>query len=90
MTILESVHSGALKVRGFDKWVEEGYPRTCLESIPFETPPLFFYITFFTLTMTFVLDEHYYLWAAEGRIDLSELGLEELIVEPPQDPTTLN
>ncbi len=90
MTIPESVHTDALKVRGFDKWIEEGFPNTCLKSIPFETPPLFFYLTFFTLTMIFVLDEHYFFWAAEGKIDLSEIGLEEFNVEAPRDPAGLN
>lgn len=78
MSLPKSVLEDALTIRGFDRWVDEGYPRTILESLPLDSAPVFFRITFFELTMTFVLDEYYVFWAAAGAVDLSDLDLVEL------------
>ena len=78
MSLPQSVYAETLSLRGFDRWEDEGSPRAILETLPFDTIPVFFRITFFELEMTFVLDEYYIFWAAEGVIDLSDLDIAEL------------
>ena len=84
-----SIYAKDLEARGFDEWCEEGYARSLIESLPLDSWPLFFQITFFREAFTFVMDENGTVWASKGVIDLSELDFNEVVFEK-EHPSRLN
>ncbi len=90
MVTRESIYAGALRVRGFHEWEAEGSPEDLRKCLPAGSVPAFLYVRFFDLTITFVLDEHAVVWAAEEAVDLSDFGFNELAFEDPDRPPLLN
>jgi len=86
----DSVYAAELTRRGFDTWEEEGVKDSLDDRFTSSLAPAFLCITLLELHITFAYDENLILWAAEGVIDLSDLGFTELTFDEDEPPRVLN
>jgi hypothetical protein len=73
----ESPWAAELQKRDFDAWPEVSLDGTLPESALLSLP-VFCRITMLSYRCTFAIDEQEVLWAAEGHVDLSDLGFTEI------------
>jgi len=82
----DSVYAAELSLRGFEVDGEEPAKPDPNERFP----RTFLHLTCLGLEVTFAYDENLILWAAEGVIDLCDLGFTELTFDEDEPPRVLN
>lgn len=87
---LHSIYAAEFKKRGFDIWGEETTGDELDKRFTPSLAPAFLWVTISKLQITFAYDERMVLWAAEGTIDLSDLGFTQLEFSDDETPRVLH
>ena len=76
--VTRSLYGGELLSRGFDLWGDEATTEELETRMSASIGPAFLHITLLTIVITFAFDEHGDIWAAEGIVDLSDMGFQQV------------
>lgn len=85
-----SIYATELTLRGFHLWDEETVGQELGNRLRPSLVPAFLWVAMRSLIITFAYDEQCVVWAAEGMVDLSELGFTELELTDDERPRFLN